>query len=189
MNGKDKCRILKEIRRQIAKENDIDLVIRECTHKGDCRGTCPRCEAEVRYLERELEKRRRLKKRVALAGISAGVMLTLSGCGVIDQVMDHLPLPGGSGNPVNELTGAVAYDPEPDIEVTEGEAGSADSIESEPELLVLDGEVAPYDYIGSEPEICVTGEDSEPYDLVDVDDPTMGMVAPEDMAPDAFSGS
>ena len=70
MNGKQKCRILKQIRQQIAEANDIELVVSECTHKGDCRGTCPRCEAEVRYLERELEKRRRLMKRVALAGIS-----------------------------------------------------------------------------------------------------------------------
>ena len=85
MNGKDKCRILKEIRRQIAEANDIDLVIRECTHQGECRGTCPRCEAEVRYLEEQLEKRRQGRKRVALAGISAGVTMALSGCGLLSQ--------------------------------------------------------------------------------------------------------
>ena len=52
--GKQTCKILKEIRKQIAAENDIKLVIEECTYQGDCRGTCPKCEAEVRYLEREL---------------------------------------------------------------------------------------------------------------------------------------
>ena len=62
MAGKEKCRLLKQIRAQIAAENDIDLVIEECTHKGECRGTCPRCESEVRYLEAELEKRRRMAK-------------------------------------------------------------------------------------------------------------------------------
>ena len=52
--GKQTCKILKEIRKQIAAENDIKLVIEDCTYKGDCLGTCPKCEAEVRYLEREL---------------------------------------------------------------------------------------------------------------------------------------
>lgn len=86
MNGKDKCRILKEIRAAIARENDIDLVIRECTHQGACRGTCPRCESEVAYLERELEKRRLTGKRIAIAGLSAGLAMTMSGCAVLEQI-------------------------------------------------------------------------------------------------------
>lgn len=88
MTGKEKCRILKQIRQQIAQENDIRLVIEECTHKGECRGTCPRCESEVRYLEAELEKRRSMKKKIALAGISAGVVLGLSGCALVDAFLD-----------------------------------------------------------------------------------------------------
>ena len=72
--GKQTCKILKEIRRQIAAENDIQLVIEECTYKGDCLGTCPKCEEEVRYLERELEKRQRLGKAAMVAGLSVGLM-------------------------------------------------------------------------------------------------------------------
>ena len=72
--GKQTCKILKEIRRQIAAENDIDLIIEECTYKGDCLGTCPKCEAEVRYLERELEKRQRLGKAAVVAGLSVGLL-------------------------------------------------------------------------------------------------------------------
>ena len=49
--GKQTCRILKEIRRQIAVANDIEFATSECRYKGDCLGTCPKCEAEVRYLE------------------------------------------------------------------------------------------------------------------------------------------
>ena len=86
MTGKQKCKILKEIRRQIAEQNDIRYVIEECTHKGNCRGTCPKCEWEVRMLERELEKRRASGKKVALAGISAGFLLT--SCSPIDTVKD-----------------------------------------------------------------------------------------------------
>ena len=72
--GKQTCKILKEIRKQIAAENDIQLVIEECTYQGDCKGTCPKCEAEVRYLERELEKRQRMGKAAVVAGLSVGLL-------------------------------------------------------------------------------------------------------------------
>ena len=72
--GKQTCKILKEIRKQIAAENDIELITSECTYQGDCLGTCPKCEAEVRYLERELEKRQRLGKAAIVAGLSVGLM-------------------------------------------------------------------------------------------------------------------
>ena len=74
--GKQTCKILKEIRRQIAAENDIKLTVEECTYQGDCLGTCPKCEAEVRYLERELEKRQRMGKAAVVAGLSVGLLST-----------------------------------------------------------------------------------------------------------------
>ena len=73
--GKRTCEILKDVRRKVAQENDIPLVERECTHEGDCRGTCPYCESEVRYLERELSKRRALGKAVTVAGIAVSSMM------------------------------------------------------------------------------------------------------------------
>ena len=79
--GKQTCKILKEIRKQIAAENDIKLVIEECTYQGDCLGTCPKCEAEVRYLERELEKRQRLGKAAIFAGMTLGTAITAASCG------------------------------------------------------------------------------------------------------------
>ena len=79
--GKQTCKILKEIRKQIAEENDIKLVIEECTYQGDCKGTCPKCEAEVRYLERELEKRQRLGKAAIFAGMTLGTAITAASCG------------------------------------------------------------------------------------------------------------
>lgn len=80
MNGKNRCRILKDIRKKIAEENNIEYVTTECKYKGDCPGTCPKCESEVRYLERELERKRGLGKRVAIAGIAVGVTATATGC-------------------------------------------------------------------------------------------------------------
>ena len=78
--GKKTCKILKDIRRQIAQQNDIEFITSECKHKGDCAGTCPKCEAEVAYLERQLEERRRLGKIAKVAGIAASVTLTIASC-------------------------------------------------------------------------------------------------------------
>jgi len=74
--GKETCKILKQIRQNIASENDIPLVVEECHYKGECRGTCPRCEAELEYLEKELLKRRSMGKKIVLAGLSAGLSWT-----------------------------------------------------------------------------------------------------------------
>lgn len=85
MLGKEKCKILKEIRAQIAAANEIEWVTENCTHKGDCRGTCPKCEAEVAALERALARRRALGKTVAVAGLSAGLLVSTSACSPIDS--------------------------------------------------------------------------------------------------------
>lgn len=75
--GKQTCKILKEIRRQIAEANDIEFITSECRYKGDCLGTCPKCEAEVRYLEQQLRARSLAGKAVALAGISTAALAIL----------------------------------------------------------------------------------------------------------------
>lgn len=80
MNGKKTCHTLKEIRQRIADENHIPFETKPCTFQGECRGTCPACEAEVRYLENQLNNRKRLGKSVVLAGIAACVMLAGTGC-------------------------------------------------------------------------------------------------------------
>ena len=75
--GKHICNQLKALRRHIAEENGIPLQQRECTHQGPCRGTCPRCEAEVHYLEQALARRLKLGKAATVAGLS----LSLAACG------------------------------------------------------------------------------------------------------------
>ena len=69
-NGKNICRELKAIRKRVAEENDIPLEQRECSYDGPCDGTCPRCEAEVKYLEQELHRRMTLGKAAAVAGVA-----------------------------------------------------------------------------------------------------------------------
>ena len=85
--GKRTCKILKEIRAQIAAENDIEFVTSECKHQGDCAGTCPKCEAEVQYLERELEKRAKLGKAVTVAGLAAAALFTSISATACEQPM------------------------------------------------------------------------------------------------------
>ncbi len=86
--GKNTCKILKEIRRQIAEANDIEYVTSECRFKGDCLGTCPKCEAELRYLEQQLRKRQLAGKLVNLAGISAGTLALLAPFAMQSQTTD-----------------------------------------------------------------------------------------------------
>jgi len=79
MKCKETCRQLKEIRRQIAAANDIAYVVDECSYRGRCLGTCPKCEAEVRYLESQLRQRQMLGKAVVVAGLSLGVLTANAG--------------------------------------------------------------------------------------------------------------
>ncbi len=78
--GKKICSTLKEVRMKVAKANDIKYAPTECHHEGDCAGTCPKCEAEVRWLEHQLQLRRQLGKAVAVVGVSMG-LAALTACG------------------------------------------------------------------------------------------------------------
>ena len=87
--GKQVCKILKDIRKQIAEENDIEFITSECQHKGDCAGTCPKCEAELRYLESQLARRSAAGFPARLAGIALGlaaVAPTLTSCDELDII-------------------------------------------------------------------------------------------------------
>ncbi len=87
--GKQTCKILKEIRKQIADANDIEFVTSECRYKGDCLGSCPKCEAEVQYLEQQLRSRQLMGKTIVLAGISAGALAMLTPAAVQSQTPDE----------------------------------------------------------------------------------------------------
>lgn len=136
MNGKDKCRILKQIRREIAEKNDIEWVVSECKHQGNCKGTCPKCEAEVRKLEAELSLRRRLGKAVAIVGVSSLCTVGLSACS-LPSVPSVSSLFGQiTGKPVVEdLAGMI------DTMPTEEDTTEENTTE-DPGYIELDGEVA-----------------------------------------------
>lgn len=49
-SGKAICSVLKGIREHVAKYNGITFDQSKCTHKGHCKGTCPKCESELKSL-------------------------------------------------------------------------------------------------------------------------------------------
>lgn len=77
--GKFKCDKLKEIRKVIAEANNIYYNPSPCTHKGDCNGTCPKCEAETHYIEDQLNLRRQAGKAIKIVGLATSI-LALSAC-------------------------------------------------------------------------------------------------------------
>ena len=72
-HGKSICNTLKQIRLDIARANGIKYAPRECHHEGECAGTCPACESEMRYLEREIARRCSLGKAALVAGVGLGL--------------------------------------------------------------------------------------------------------------------
>lgn len=131
MQGKDKCNTLKAIRKDIAEKNQIDWCETECHHTGPCKGTCPKCEGEVRRLEEELEKKRRAGKTVAIAGVSAAVLMTMTACGPIEAIGTLVGGSGGGGQldgdveivTDDQLTGAIGPEESETEETFEALAG------------------------------------------------------------------
>ena len=120
MLGKKKCRILKEIRQKIADENDIPYVTHECRFQGECKGTCPKCESELRYLEEQLAARAAAGKRIAIAALCAGMTFSAAGCSspfapkvkpIETDLTGAIDIVGGMSEPVddgNETAGEIA---------------------------------------------------------------------------------
>ena len=142
MNGKKKCKILKEIRRRIAEENDIAFVTSECKHQGNCLGTCPKCEAEVRYLEEQIEARRRAGYAVALTGLALTLTATTASCVPIDNAAQDTTVAstttdyGELGGEPTEIMGDIATTADPETEPPT----MGDPLETEPPIMgvVLD---------------------------------------------------
>ena len=134
MNGKKKCKILKEIRRRIAEENDIAFVTSECKHQGNCLGTCPKCEAEVRYLEEQIEARRRAGYAIALTGLALTVTAATASCVPSDGAEQDTTV-ASTTTDYGELGGDPVWELEP-----MGDATTSADPETQPPIMgvVLD---------------------------------------------------
>ena len=173
-NGKNICKELKEVRRRIAEENHIPLEIKECTYEGPCRGTCPRCEAEVRYLENALAGKLRLGKVATVAGLALG----LASCGGGHAEMtDTLLRPTSSSTSPN-----LGEEQRPEVP-----EGPTESIKV-PDVgeMVVTGVIEDIDEFPSLPEDSNTSgvktEDPDSYEEggIEEDDALIGVLAEED---------
>ena len=144
MLGKKKCKILREIRQQIATENDIPFVTEECRYKGDCKGTCTKCESELRYLEAQIEKRRAVGKAVTVSALALSLAAGMGGCG--RTLEGDVQVPEGAVPYVETDTSETAEALDGEIAVTE--VGKITETQ-EPEPETLEGDVA---YIPEETE-------------------------------------
>lgn len=108
--GKYKCKQLKAVRKRIADENGIPLEQKECTYDGPCRGTCPHCEAEMKYIEKALTERIRLGRVATVAGLSLG----LAACGGQDRSTDDTILTTDSSLAADTLPVADTASPDED---------------------------------------------------------------------------
>lgn len=55
--GKEKCELLRRIRKDVAERYGLHYSPSECKHQGDCSGTCPKCDEELKELQSQLESR------------------------------------------------------------------------------------------------------------------------------------
>jgi len=68
MTHPEKRQLLRELRRTLAQLNDIPFLSSEEPCAPDCDGSCPICEAELRWLETELNRRAAEGKTIRLCG-------------------------------------------------------------------------------------------------------------------------
>lgn len=123
--GKKICETLKAIRHDIAVANEIDYQPTECKHEGDCAGTCPKCESETRWLEKQLRARQALGKAVTIAGLSVA-LTAMSSCDLIssykrykdDHTMGEVPMTDSSycSKPDTATCTVKTYNTEDDVD-------------------------------------------------------------------------
>lgn len=176
--GKQTCKILKEIRRQIADANGIEFATSECRYKGDCLGTCPKCEAEVRYLEQQLRARSLAGKAIALAGISAAslaMLMPMTSKAQVPKDIKMLPSDSIVATRVDsvKIKGTVKYTTDVDSIVTEeligativnltNGKGTATDIDGKFELDALVGDTIKVSYVGFKSKTVTVTDISQP---------------------------
>lgn len=182
--GKRICSQLKEIRRSIAAENEIPYHERECTYEGPCRGTCPYCEAELRYLGSQLRERLLSGKAATVAGIAVS-LASLTACGSAER-------PDSAGSEADTVTikaGDVSSLP-PDTVATQGLVREP-AAEGEKAAVRYELPIAGEDICVGElaVEDCLAGVKDEDYaegDVGGVDDEIVAIVSEEPEFPGGF---
>lgn len=170
--GKRVCDSLKQVRKQIAEANDISYEVTECKHQGNCRGTCPKCEAELRFIENQLSLRRAAGIAVTVVGLSLGIATTFSAC-TVPQKTKVTDAPEPDNKVVNEVDEITMLEGDVCIPVTETSTFDSTSAKKKDlediELPVL-GDVDDIEVTLVDEHVLADGESDGPdaiYDVVD----------------------
>ena len=149
--GRAICKVLKDVRQKIANENGISYHPEECHHKGECTGTCPGCEKEIRYLEEQLKNKQHSGLGLKVAGIAAGVCVSV-------LPMMAMVQPERKSNP-EQKTPVVKEDSVKVVDLTNGH----------PDAVLLRGKV--FDTKTKEPIIgaVVESKDTKKGDVTDIE--------------------
>ena len=146
MTGKEKCELLKAIRKNIAEMNGIEYYPEQCDHEGTCPGFCPRCDMEASYLMKELRKKEAAGSPIRIDTESLAQFEALTSEPIEDDdddcLVGNIPTPGIIASPedidgdIMPLQGDVAMpedfeeDSEPETDGEEDESGE-ESIDGE----------------------------------------------------------
>lgn len=169
-HGKHICNTLKAIRLDIARANGIKYEPCECQHQGECAGTCPACESEMRYLEREIARKRSLGKAALVAGVSMGLTsLAVTSCDFVSQTVNTIVNQGN--DPDENLMGEVTTT---DYEV--------DSIVAEQYTMQSEKGVLIGDYLQSEHKAVFPGGEGALFDFI-----KKNFVCPNEVPDDIFT--
>lgn len=96
MTGKEKCELLKAIRKNIAEMNDIEYYPEQCDHEGNCPGFCLCCDMEASYLLKELKKKEAAGSPIRIDTESLGDFETLVSTPVDEneeEILMGIPVP------------------------------------------------------------------------------------------------
>jgi hypothetical protein len=125
MTGKEKCKILKEIRNKIALLNEIDFVSSECDYEGECQGFCPKCDSEAHFLDKELQNRADMGYRINLSplnDLSIFDIIDTSDGKIVDssleideRLKEYIVLPENENVEIEGLLGDIVPDDFDDI--------------------------------------------------------------------------
>lgn len=83
--NKEKCKVLKTIRKKLADTLGVELHQRECTFEGECSGTCPKCQQEEQILNQAL-----LSKAAVAVGVAA-LSVSLTACANKGALIGEVP--------------------------------------------------------------------------------------------------
>lgn len=133
--GKKKCEVLKKVRKAVADAHGIAYEPAVCTHEGECQGTCPKCEAEVRYIETEIKKKygEMTKKAAVTVGTVVTTGMALASCWHNAGIPETTGIEPAQleGEPVEEFvidSAQVGEQLEFNIPVTEGDTVRYESV-------------------------------------------------------------